>query len=166
MAIREGRQKVPANPAGAFRQGMGVVFDEANPGFVRLMDAGDPAVTGYSGLLVQEEAWDVSIYESSIGDSFSLGAVLNNRLCTIWSGNGTKVWFKNTPAQLRADGRAIPASDLVDFGGDVVIGAYLGATAPGVWGVVGAPGAPAPEEAQMKVTLTNGTDYLEAVLLK
>ena len=161
MAIREGRQKVPANPVGGFRQGMGVVIDAANPGFIKLLEPGDPTITGYSGLLVQEEAWDVSIYGTSISDSFGLGSVHNNRLCTVWSGNGTKVWFKNTPAQVRVDGRSIDAVELVDFGTPPAIGDYLGVTAPGVWGVVADPA-----EAQMVVTLSNGTDYLEAVLIK
>ena len=166
MAIREGRQKVPA--AGTFVQGQPVTFDEANPGFVRATAAGDPAITGYTGLLVQEEAWDRSIYQTSILETGDLGLALNSRLCTIWSGNGTKVWFKNTEEVVRADGRTIPAGGVVDFGdpGDLVVGAWLGPVAGGKWGVVGGAGDPAPDDAQLKVTLTNGTDYLEAVLIK
>ena len=38
---------------------------------------------------------------------------------------GTKVWFKNTPAQTRADGREIDAVDITDLTG-VVVGDRLG----------------------------------------
>ena len=159
MAIREGRQKVPAT--GTYRQGQPVSLDEANPGWIRLTEAADTPVTGWTGLLVQEDAWDRSIYQSTILETGDLGGVINNRLATIWSGNGTKVWFKNTAAQVRADGRSIEAAELVDFSGGIAVGDYLGVSTPGKWGVV------ADETtAQMRVTLTNGTDYLEAVLLK
>lgn len=159
MAIREGRQKVPA--AGTYRQGQPISIDEANPGWIRHTEAADAPVTGWTGLLVQEDAWDRSIYQSSILETGDLGGVINNRLCTIWSGNGTKVWFKNTGAQLRADGRSIEAAELVDFTGGIAVGDYLGVSVPGKWGVVSDE-----TTAQMRVTLTNGTDYLEAVLLK
>ena len=165
MAIREGRQKVPA--AGTFLQGQPVTFDEANPGFVRATAPGEPAVTGWTGMLIQEEAWDRSIYQSTILETSDLSTVINGRLCTIWSGNGTKVWMKNTEAVTRADGRVVPAGGVADFdAAPVEVGSYLGAVAGGKWGVVGPANGPAPEDAQMRVTLTNGTDYLEAVLLK
>lgn len=157
MAIREGRQKVPA--AGTFKQGDCVVIDPANPGFLKKGAAGEDAVSGWSGLLVQEEVWDRSIYGRQTLDSFALDEVLNNRLATIWSGAGTKVWFKNTDAQTRVDGRVIPAVTKVASAATVAVGDYLG------WdGTAWAEVAAGPD-AFMRVTLSNGVDYVEAVLL-
>lgn len=89
--------------------GTAVEQDPANPGYLRVMAGGRPFRTGTSGLLVQEEVWDRSIYGADVIDSFSLGTCLPNRLSVITSGPGTKVWFRNTPGQTRADGRVLPA---------------------------------------------------------
>jgi hypothetical protein len=158
MAIREGRLKVPAT--GVFRQGECVVFDPANPGFLKRAAAGEPAVPGYSGMLIQEEVWDRSIYQTSVLDSFSLDTVLNNRLATVWSGAGTKVWFKNTLAQTRVDGRVIPAGGLLTDPTTLAIGNYLGWDGTGYAEVADA------TTAHFIVTLANGVDYAEAVRLK
>jgi len=48
-------------------------------------------------------------------DSFGLGVAYNNRPSVIVAGAGTKVWFKNTLASTRADGRVIAAVTMVDF---------------------------------------------------
>lgn len=161
MAIREGRQKVPS--VGTFRQGECVVIDPANPGFLKRAAANEPAIPGYSGMLIQEEVWDRSIYGRQVLDSFGLDEVLNNRLATIWSGAGTKVWFKNTPAQTRVDGRQIPARGLLVSPATIAVGDRLGWDGTGYAEVTGAAGAPT--NAHFIVTLSNGVDYVEAVRL-
>lgn len=157
MAIREGRQKVPGT--GTFRQGECVVIDPANPGFLKRGAAGEPAVPGWSGMLVQEEVWDRSIYGRQTLDSFALDEVLNGRLATIWSGAGTKVWFKNTPGQTRADGRVIPAGGLLADPTTLAVGDYLGWNGTAYAEVADA------TTAHFRVTLANGVDYVEAVRL-
>lgn len=157
MAIREGRLKVPAT--GTFRQGECVAFDPANPGFLKRAAADEPAVPGWSGMLIQEEVWDRSIYGRQVLDSFALDEVLNNRLATIWSGAGTKVWFKNTPAQTRADGRVIAAGGLLADPTTLAVGDYLG------WNGTAYAEALDATTAHFRVTLANGVDYAEAVRL-
>jgi hypothetical protein len=89
--------------------GTAVEIDPANPGYLRQAAAGAKPRTGTCGLLVQEEIWDKPIYGPEYLDSFSLGVAYPNRLSVITNGPGTKVWFRNTAAQTRADGRAISA---------------------------------------------------------
>lgn len=158
MAIREGRQKVPAS--GTYRQGECVVIDPANPGFLKRGVANQACIPGYSGMLVQEEIWDRSIYGRQTLDSFALDEVMNSRLATIWSGSGIKVWFRNTAAQTRADGRVIPAAGLLASPATIAVGDYLG------WnGTQWAEVADGPA-AHFIVTLSNGLDYVEATRLK
>lgn len=155
----EGRLKVPA--AGSFNQGDLVTFDPANPGFIKKAASGDPIEAGFTGLLIQEEGWDASIYEVPVGDSFMRGKVRNGRLCAIWTGAGLKIWLKNTAAQNRADGRSITAvSRLAASAVALPIGGLLG------WDGTQFSAAAAAANAVGRVTLTNGTDYLEAVLVK
>lgn len=162
MAIREGRLKVPAS--GTFVQGECVVFDPANPGFLKRGAANEAAVPGYSGMLIQEEVWDRSIYGRQTLDSFALNEVLNNRLATVWSGAGTKVWFKNTPAQTRVDGRTIPAAGLLASPATIAVGDLLGWNGTAYEEVNGTTLTAA--NAHFIVTLSNGVDYVEAVRLK
>lgn len=157
MAVREGRQRVPA--AGTFKQGDYVSFDPANPGFLKKAAGGQTPETGYTGLLVQEEAWDRSIYGRQVLDSFGLDEVLNSRQAIIWSGPGTKVWFRNTPAVTRVDGRSVAAVTKVDFTGGLAVGDGL------VWDGAKYAKAGAGVEPAMRITLTNGVDYVEATLL-
>lgn len=103
-----GRVRTPKTGA-ALLMGTAVEQDPANPGYLRVKPAATPFRTGASGLLVQEEEWDRTIYQSDIIDSFSYGVAKHNRLSVITSGPGTKVWFRNTAGQTRADGRVIPA---------------------------------------------------------
>lgn len=164
MAIREGRQKVPA--VGTFRQGECVVIDPANPGFLKRGAAGEPAVAGYSGMLVQEEIWDRSVYGRQVLDSFALDEVLNNRLATIWSGAGTKVWFRNTVGQTRADGRVIAAAGLLASPATIAAGDLLGWDGTR-WAEVARDAAGnIPATAHFIVTLSNGVDYVEATRLR
>lgn len=157
MAIREGRQKVPAT--GAFKQGECVVIDPANPGFLKRGAASELPVPGYSGMLVQEEIWDRSVYGRQVLDSFALDDVLNSRLATIWSGAGTKVWFRNTAAQTRVDGRVIAASGLLDTPSGMTAGELLGWSGT-KWAVV-----TDRTLAHFVITLSNGVDYVEATRL-
>lgn len=160
LTVREGRQKTPVGSA--IRQGAWVILDDANPGRLKVAASGTVPQSGISGLLVSEE-FDFSIYETSIWDHFRLGIAKADRLAAIWSGAGTKFWLRNTAAQSgRADGRAISAVTM--FTGTPVQGSYL------VWnGTAYAVTAPssgaAPAGAVARITLTNGTDFLEAVLL-
>lgn len=154
---REGRLKVPTT--GTFRLGSLVMFDTANPGYLKAATSGAVGEGGTVGLLVQEEIWDRSIYAPEKIDSFYYGVARNNRLAVIASGAGAKVWFKNTAAQTRADGRSIAAVTMVDFTNVDVLD-YL--TWDGTKFVVSATVA----DSMLRVTLTNGTDYCEAVLTR
>lgn len=158
MAIREGRQKVPAT--GVFKQGQCVVIDPANPGFLKLGAALEQAVAGFSGMLIQEEIWDRSHYGRQVLDSFAMDEVFNSRLATIWSGAGTKVWFRNTVAQTRVDGRVIAAAGLLASPATIVAGDRIG------WnGTLWAETA-IEADAHFVCTLSNGLDYVEAVRLR
>lgn len=108
-----GRVKTPATGA-ALLLGTAVEVDPANPGYLRVAATAAKPRTYTCGLLVQEEAWDFSIYQTNIIDSFSLGVAKPNRLSVITNGAGTKVWFRNTTSQTRADGRVIPAVTIFD----------------------------------------------------
>lgn len=113
VAVREGRFKTPAT--GTFRLGSLVTIDPANAGFLKAAAANEVGEGATVGLLVQEEIWNRSIYETSHIDSFMLGVAYNNRPSVIVAGAGTKVWLKNTTAQTRADGRQIAAVTMVDL---------------------------------------------------
>ena len=156
---REGRQKVPVT--GTFRLGTLVMFDTASAGYVKAATANAVGEGGTVGLLVQEEIWDRSIYAPSRIDSFYYGVARNNRLAIIASGAGAKVWFKNTAAQTRADGRTLAAVTMVD----------LTTGAPGVLDYLAWDGTrfvkgTGVSDSMLRITLTNGTDYCEAVLTR
>lgn len=125
MAVREGRQKTPV--ASALRQGTAVEFNPASLGYLKQSAASAAPVPGYSGILVQEDAHINGIYEyTSMGhDSFDLAVCKPNKLSVIWSGNGTKIWLKNTAAETRIDGRVIDAVTIVTATG-LVVGDRLG----------------------------------------
>lgn len=106
-----GRVRTPKTGA-ALLCGTAVEQDPTNPGFLRVAAAGVGPRTGTCGLLVQEEVWDRTIYQSEMVDSFSRGICLPNRLSVITNGPGTKVWFKNTNGQTRADGRVVAATTM------------------------------------------------------
>ena len=152
----EGRQKVPAT--GTFYQGDLVELDPANPGFIKKSAADAPIEPGFRGLLIQEEGWDAGIYEAPPGDSFTRGKVRNNRLCSIWTGAGLKIWLKNTGAQTRVDGRAIVARTVITATG-LAIGDLV--KWDGSKYVEGAAGTEVG-----RCTLSNGSDYAEIVLVK
>ena len=113
VAVREGRLKTPV--AGTFRLGSLVQFDPASLNYLKACAAGAIGEGATVGLLVQEEIWNRSIYETNHLDSFGLGVAYNNRPSVIVAGAGTKVWFKNTASSTRADGRVIAAVTMVDL---------------------------------------------------
>ncbi len=157
VLVREGRLKVPVS--GTFLLGSQVEFDPSNPGYLKVSGSGETmSGGGYVGVLVQEEIWDRSIYAPTRIDSFYYGVARNNRLAVICSGPGGKVWYKNTDAQTRADGRQIAAVSMVDLTG-VGIGDFL------AWnGTQWAKGADA-AGSLLRCTLTNGSDYVEADII-
>lgn len=108
-----GRVKTPATGA-ALLLGTAVEIDPANAGYLRVGAANVKPRTYTCGLLVQEEVWDRTIYEGQVVDSFLLGIAKLNRLSVITNGAGTKVWFRNTASQTRADGRVVPAVTMFD----------------------------------------------------
>jgi len=89
--------------------GTAVELDPANPGYLRAAAAGVHPRTGTCGLLVQEEVHLFTIYDPAYRDSYALGFTKPDTLSVITNGPGTKVWFQNTAADTRADGRVIPA---------------------------------------------------------
>lgn len=113
VRVSEGRVKTPATGA-ALLLGTAVELDPSNAGYLRVAASGAKPRTGTCGLLVQEEVWDRTIYEAQRVDSFLLGIAKKNRLSVITNGAGTKVWFKNTDQQDRADGRSIAAVTMFD----------------------------------------------------
>jgi hypothetical protein len=102
-----GRVKTPATGA-TLLQGTAVAIDQNTAGFLRVATANEHPRTGTCGLLVQEESWNRTVYESSYVDTFSLSLTKPNTLSVITNGAGTKVWFRNTTGTTRADGRIIP----------------------------------------------------------
>jgi hypothetical protein len=158
VRVSEGRFRTPASGA-ALLIGTAVTVDPANKGFLKPAAASADVVPGVTGLLVQEEAHWNSIYEVHALDSNYLGVAKKNTLSVITTGAGTKVWFKNTTAASRLDGRQTPGVSLVDFTGGIAVGDTLGwngtrfvKSATNVW---------------MTVTDVNvDRGYLEGVLVK
>ena len=153
MAIREGRQKTPAS-GNPLHLGTAVELDGANPGYLKQSAAATKPISGMHGLLVQEESHLTNALVDVAGhDSYDLGWAKKNQLSTIWAGNGTKVWFKNTPAYSRGD-RSKAAVTMVDLTG-VAIGDFLG------WD--GTKWVESADAGWLAVTLV-ATNYVEAVL--
>lgn len=153
----DGRLKVPAT--GTFRLGSLVTYDPAAIGYIKAAAANEVGEGATVGLLVQEEIWDRSIYQTQHLDSYGLGVALNSRPAVITSGAGTKVWFQNTAEITRADGRVIPAVTMATLTA-VVVKDYL------VWnGTTWVEGAAA--DAMLRVTAVDITaGYVEAVLTR
>ncbi len=153
----EGRQTVPAT--GTFKQGDFVTLDPGNAGFLKKADANAPIRPGFTGLLIQENAWDLPINANQVLNTYDLDVVYNSQLAAIWTGGGLKIWLRNTPATNNRGQRPRAAVTKVTVTG-LVIGDFL------AWD--GAKYVETANEAQAvaQVTLTNGADYIEAVLLK
>ncbi len=153
-SVREGRLSVPAT--GDFYQGDLVTYDPANAGQLKRAGAGAAVVAGFTGLLIQEEGWDVSAFGAPVVDSNSKGKALNSHPAVIMTGAGLKVWLKNTDA-VSYHGRSIPARAAVDLTGVNAVGQELEWDGSGYQ--LKATGA-----AVLRVTAL-GADYIEAVLL-
>lgn len=159
VRVAEGRFRTPVSGS-ALLLGTAVMIDAAAPGYLKTAPANEPLVTGFSGLLVQEEIQFRSIYEIDILDSFSLGVAKKDRLSVITSGAGTKVWFKNGASSTRADGRSISAVNIWVTTG-VVVGDYLG------WNGTAWAKTTTAVEQWMRVTQADTAGgYVEAVLTK
>lgn len=153
----EGRLKVPAT--GTFLIGDLVEFDAANPGFIKKSAAAAPIEAGFRGLLIQEDAWDVGVHGNQYLTTVDKDVVRNGRLCAIWTGSGLKVWLKNTPALTKPGQRARTGRTIVTAVG-LAIGDFL------AWDGAKYIKAIDATTAVGRVTLTNGVDYVEAVILK
>lgn len=112
-SVKEGRQKVPA--AGEFYIGDLVTHDTANPGFLKKAPENARFEGGYTGLLIQEEGWTESYFNAPIVDSFGRGRALNGKPTAIYTGQGLKVWLKNTTGGTRSDGREVTGRTVVDL---------------------------------------------------
>lgn len=163
VRVSEGRFRTPVAGA-ALLIGTAVQIDPASAGFMKTCAAAAPLVPGFAGLLVQEEIMIGSIYGAETGllDSFSYGVAKKNTLSVITTGAGTKVWFKNTLAQTRADGRDISAVTVWDITTLApVVGDSLGWDGT-KWAKTAAAAA-----AWMTVTaISTAGGYVEGVLLK
>lgn len=161
LRVSEGRFRTPASGP-ILLQGTCVEIDPAAPGFLRVGAANVAPRTGTCGLLVQEEVWDRSFYEREVVDSFELGKTKKNRLSVLTNGAGVKVWFQNTAAQTRADGRVIDSVTIVNLTG-VAVGDQLGWSGT-TWVKVDGTTI---TEGHMEVTeVDTAKGYVEAVLLK
>lgn len=157
----EGRFKTPVGSA--LLLGTMVEINPSSAGYLKQSAINAAVVTGYCGLLLQELEWDRSIYESSMDalDSYQKGVAKPDKLAVITSGAGTKVWFKNTGAVTRADGRVISARTMATLT-SVAVGDELGWDGS-KW--IETNGTTV-TNAVMKVTAINSTTGLvEAVLL-
>lgn len=164
LRVSEGRLKTPST-GDALLLGTCVEIDPDNEGFLRAAAADAKPRTGVCGLLVQEEEFDRSIYETDIMDSFMFGVAKKNRRSVITNGPGAKVWFHNSPQQARADGRTIDPVTMVTGLGSLSVGDLLkwdGTT----WAATVGDGT---EEdlAHMEVTFVDADrNLVEATLLK
>jgi hypothetical protein len=163
VRVSEGRFRTPITGS-ALLIGTAVQIDPASAGFMKVCASAAPIVPGYAGLLVQEEIMIGSIYgaEVSLLDSFSLGVAKKNTLSVITTGAGTKVWFKNTLLQNRADGRDISAVTIWDTTTNTpALGDALG------WdGTKFAKTATAAAQWMTVTAISTTTGYVEGVLLK
>lgn len=159
VRVSEGRYKTPASGS-ALLLGTCVTINTASPGYLKVATASAKPLTGVTGLLVQEEVWDRSIYDAQRVDSFVLGVAKKNRLSVITNGPGVKIWLKNTVQQDRVDGRTIPAVTMFTAT-NVAVG--RGLAWDGTYWVDVAD--PTDATCHMVVTEYNSTaKYLEAVL--
>lgn len=159
VRVSEGRFKTPASGS-ALLLGTAVAVDPSTPGYLKVCAANDPLVTGFSGILVQEEIHLPSIYQSSILDSYDIGVAKKDRLSVVTSGPGTKVWFQNSTSQTRADGRSISGVTIWVTTG-VGVGDYLG------WnGTAWAKTTTAVQQWMVVTAVNTTTGYVEAVMVR
>lgn len=159
FTLREGRLKLPGT--GTYHQGDLVKRDIANDGYLTVAANTETAKPGVTGLLIQEEGWDYSIYgESEVGDTYTRGGVRLNKMAQLVSGSGVKFWLRNNAAVTNPD-RTIAARTVVTVT-SLAIGDYLG------WdGTKWVENATAAQQHAVvtKVSGSGATGYVEAVLL-
>ncbi|RYG16879.1 hypothetical protein EON82_24505 [bacterium] len=120
----EGRFRTPATGA-PLLIGTAVKIDPAKPGYMTVAAANDPIVPGVCGLLVQEEQWDLNIFQASTTDTHDLGVAHKDKLSVITTGASVKVWYKNTLVDSRRPEITYPAVTMADLTG-VALGDKLG----------------------------------------
>lgn len=152
----EGRLKVPAT--GNFKQGDLVTFDPAHPGFMMKAAANAPIDPGFTGLLIQEDAWDRDLHENGVFSTQDLDIVRLNRLAAIWTGGGLKIWLRNTPEKSNPGQRHRDAVQKIDVTG-LAIGDLVG------WDGTKYVKTSAATSAIGRATLVS-PDYAEVVLAK
>lgn len=152
-SVREGRLSVPAT--GDFNQGDLVTYDPAAPGKLKRAAAGEAVVPGFTGLLIQEEGWDISAFGAPNVDSNNKGKALNGKPAVLMTGGGLKVWLRNTD-EVQYHGRTFPAVTRVNLTG-VAVGDELQWTGTAYAKKSTGTGV-------LRVT-TVGAGYVEAVLL-
>lgn len=153
MAVAEGRFKTPAGGS-ALKLGTAVEIDPAAAGYVKVCANNAVPVTGFHGLLVQEDAHLFDYYARDWKDTSDLGLAKKDTLCIVRGGAGTKVWLKNTAQTTSPDGTVVAAVTMFTQG-SIAVGDKLGWTGT-VWDEDGT-------NSWMVVTSVT-TDYLEAVL--
>jgi len=160
VSVREGRFKTPV--ASTLKQGTMVEIDPASAGYLKASATNVATVTGFHGLLVQEEVHIRSVYEQSGTDSYDLTVTRANKLSVIWSGSGVKFWLQNTASVTRADGRVTAAVTMVDLTtGTPAVGDTLSWTGT-VFTKTGNSGT---SNVVARITAISGTTYCEAVLI-
>lgn len=161
MRTSEGRFRTPLTGA-PLLIGTAVQIDPAKPGYLMPSAANAPIVPGVAGILLQEEQHIGSIYGQPVEtyDSFNFGVCKRNTLSVVTTGAGVKVWFKNSTAQNRVDGRTTSAVTIVDLTG-AALGDTLG------WDGAKWVKTTTASAAWMTITAINSANaYAEAVLLK
>lgn len=124
-ATREGRFKTPATGS-ALLLGTAVMIDAANAGRLKQCPANTAALTGLTGLLVQEESHLGSVFSAAPitgHDSIDLGAAKLDQYSVMWGGP-SKIWLKNTPAYSRGSRSKAAVSIWTPTG--VAVGDQLG----------------------------------------
>lgn len=159
LRLANGNNRTPASGS-ALMIGTAVQVDADTEGYLKACASNAELVPGYSGLLIQEESHLPSIYDAQVVDSYSRGISKLNTLSVISSGAGVTVWFKNTAAESREDGRAISAVTMTVLTG-VTVGAQLGWNGT-YWVLVDGSTV---TQAWLTVTAVE-TDYVEAVMIK
>ncbi len=157
LSGREGRQRVPAT--GTYKQGDLVTLDPANPGFIKVAPADSPIDPGFTGLLIQEDVWDIPLNGNQVLETYDYDVIRNSHLCAIWTGGGAKVWFRNTVNQTLPGQRAKTGITKVDLTG-IVIGSLIR------WDGTKYAATTDATKAIGRVTLTNGVDLVEVVLAR
>jgi hypothetical protein len=163
VRISEGRYRTPKT--GTLLQGTAVEINFATPGYLKAAAAGARPRPGVCGLLVQELAHIQSIYDLPRVTSFDLNKTKPDALSVITNGPGVKVWFRNTPAQLRVDGRQIPAVTMVAGLGTLEPGDYLGWNGTAFAEVGTGPTGPIPDTAFGQVLTVNPSKGMVEVTL-